>query len=327
VRDYDSYLNKISVKSVETVHVFENSYRSYRKFTDQDAWKLGEEDAIDLIQDWINWNHKNGMSAVTIRNYFSQLNQFFYFMRLKLTSQDIKQELNFPKKMHEERYAISMEEIQKILKASNYKMQGCILALLSSGMRDGELVQLRKKDLIMGERIIVKIPAKFAKFGIARTTFLSKEAESYLRLGKLDDDDLVWGSSKSTKYARDNLIQQFNRARNKAGLDQKYDSVNRQKITPHILRSFFITKGEKVESGFGHALSGHGKYMKIYERRTLEEMLEVYNELEPHVCAFDLTLKNREIKKLRDANRELGDIKQDVEWLMKQAKFSDIIKQ
>jgi len=116
VRDYNSYLIKISVKSIETVHVFQNAYSSYRKFTDQDAWKLGEEESIDLIQEWINWNHKNGMSAVTIRNYFSQLNQFFYYMGLKLTSQDIKQNLNFPKKLHEERYAISMEEIQKIQK-------------------------------------------------------------------------------------------------------------------------------------------------------------------------------------------------------------------
>jgi len=329
MRNYESYLNKISIKSDETVHVFNNAYRSYRKFTDQNSWQLGENDAIDLIQDWINWSHKKGISAVTIRNYFSQMNQYFYYMGLKLSSQDIKQNLIFPKKIHEQKHAISLEEIQKIIKASNYQMQASILGLLSSGMRDGEFVQIRKKDLTITDtgRIIVNIPARFAKFSIARTTMVSREAGSYLRLKELDDEDRVWGTGGTAKYARDNLIQQFGRATQKVGLDEKYESVNRHKITPHILRSFFITKGNKVEDGFGHALSGHGKYMKQYERYTLEEMVELYDELEPFICAFDLTLKNREIKKLRDANRELLEIKTDVDWLMRAMKFSAQIKQ
>ena len=53
---------------------------------------------------------------------------------------------------------------------------------LTAGMRIGELVQLRKKHLILDtERITVKIPTTIAKFDKARTTFFSKEAGVLLR--------------------------------------------------------------------------------------------------------------------------------------------------
>lgn len=156
-------------------------------------------------------------------------------------------------------------------------------------------------------------------------SILSKEATKFVNLSRLEDEDLVWGTNDNYKSSRMTLIQAFHRARKKAGLDQKYENVNRHLITPNTLRSFFITKGNKVEFGFGHALAGHDYYMKVYDRYTLDELIELYEELEPFVSSNDMALKDREIKKLRDANRALSDMKDNVDFLMKLARYREEI--
>ena len=45
----------------------------------------------------------------------------------------------------------------------------------------------------------------------------------------------------------------------KAGLDEKYDTVNRRKITLHSFRAYFFTKAARVhDENYAHKLTGHG---------------------------------------------------------------------
>ena len=317
IRDYNSYLENISTLSDSTQEGFINAYKNWIKFG-QEIFNVNEQDRYDIIQSWINKNHKAGLAPSSIRTTFSQLNGFFYYMGVRISPQDSKRNLRFPKGEKEERYALTMEEIKKILEASDYKLKGKILGLTSSGMRDGEFLSIRKKHLILKDgRILVKIPAKLTKTRVGRTAILSKEATKFVNLSRLDDEDLVWGTNNSARSSRGTFNQAFYRARKKAGLDQKYENVNRHLITPHTLRSFFISKGNKVEFGFGHALAGHDYYMKVYDRYTLNELIELYEELEPFVSSNNTALKDREIKKLREANRELSDMREDVDFLIK----------
>jgi len=77
--------------------------------------KETNEDAIwDTIQGWINWNVKEGNQSTSIRMWFSRLNKFLYYMGIKLDARDIKFNLDFPKKVKEEKYPLKLEEIQKI---------------------------------------------------------------------------------------------------------------------------------------------------------------------------------------------------------------------
>ena len=80
-----------------------------------------------------------------------------------------------------------------MLKACSAKREMLYLAQSSSGMRIGEMVQLRKKDIHTDTaRLMVKIPAAFTKTGVARTTFFSAEAAKLVapRLKKIGDLDL-----------------------------------------------------------------------------------------------------------------------------------------
>ena len=92
---------------------------------------------------------------------------------------------------------LELDTFQKILKACSAKREMLYLAQSSSGMRIGEMVQLRKKDIHTdAARLMVKIPAAFTKTGVARTTFFSAEAAKMVmpRLKKIDDGDLVFGT-------------------------------------------------------------------------------------------------------------------------------------
>ncbi len=76
-------------------------------------------------------------------------------------------------------YPVQQDEIEKILRMSSPKLQNIILSLASFGMRDGELMQIRKKDLELShERILIHLPVRITKRNRARTTILSKEAKS-----------------------------------------------------------------------------------------------------------------------------------------------------
>ena len=78
------------------------------------------------------------------------------------------------------------------------------------------------------------------------------------------------------------------------------------KITTHSFRAFFISQFEKTYSGFGHVLSGHGKYMKQYERFTIGEKIEKYIETEKYLLIYS---KHDESKK------ELRELKTKVSRL------------
>ena len=258
-----------------------------------------EEDSIlyDVLQKWIN-----SLTLADIKNRFSHLNGYLYYHGIKISPQDVRANLTFPKKKKREHYAVKREEILDIISPVPHKKKALYLALVSSGLRIGELLRIKKRDLDFSRsRIKITVPAEVAKNGISRPTWMSKEAERYNidKINEASDDDLIWGSSQ-VKHWVSNVIgqdQMFGIYTDNAKLGMKYTSGIR-KITLHSFRAYFITKGNKVDFGFGHALAGHDYYMKIYDRYDEDELFDMYLKLEPHLGIFDLTLKNNTITEL-----------------------------
>lgn len=127
------------------------------KHEDQQTY---EEALYGMLQDWINWNQRHGRGNYTIRVLFSNLRKYLLHLGIKTNEQDIKGYLTFGKRTREERYPLSQEEYRQIINgfARNPRLQALFLALGSSGMRIGEAVNLKKKDLdISKERIKVSI--------------------------------------------------------------------------------------------------------------------------------------------------------------------------
>ena len=190
----------------------------------------------EVYRTWINFMIES-VSIMTSKTYYYNLKTYMEYRKIS-TNEKIK----FPKCNKEVKYPLHMNEIQMILGESNYKRKGLYLALLSSGMRIGEAVQIRKKDIDFAlDRIKVNIAGKYTKTRQARTVFISKEAMNYTKFAGLRNDDLVWGGNQNRKRSVGNEIQYLKSVCKKVGLSEKYDSGT-GKITLHSFRAYFFTK-------------------------------------------------------------------------------------
>ncbi len=263
------------------------------------------DQALDVLQCWINWNiHKRDPSG--LRTYFNHINDYLYYRGVKLDRRDTKT-LKFPKKIKRRDYPLTLDEIQKIITPAKYNKKSMYLVLISSGMRINEVLRIQRKHIDLEcKRIKIIIPAEITKEKQERVTFLSKEASKYniRHIRSLEPDDLVWGQNKNWKNNVTTEGQNFSRLCDNVNLSMKYESGTR-KITLHSYRSFFITKGNKVDDlGFGHAIAGHGHYMKNYDRYTDEQLLELYLKLEPELFVFDSTIQKEENENLKEQLRK-----------------------
>jgi len=325
LRSKETYLEKIKMKSRSFVKSTTIAIETFELFLQEkhnisldgmikEILSLDEEKRIDntcdVCQTWVNNLHQNKKSPQTIRNYFSFLKLYLHYRKIRLTTEDIKQSIDFPVQIRDEKYPLTDNIIMDILGAASYAKKGLYLSLLSSGMRIGEAIQIRKKDLFVDlGHIMIRIPAKITKTKQGRTTYLSKEASKFIisKIKTMNDDDLVWGTSENTQSALSADEKAFRDYLKKIGFSEKYDS-GRLKISLHSFRSFFFTKATRChDENYAHKMTGHGGYLIQYDRLTDEEKLEMYIELEPDLLIYDQSKNEEKIYKLKEANTKLAD--------------------
>ena len=89
----------------------------------------------DYLQSRINAMQAKKMTPITIDTYFGHVKQYLHYRGIRLHPIDIRQCLNFPKKMVEELRPLELGTFQKTLKACSAKREMLYLAQSSSGMR------------------------------------------------------------------------------------------------------------------------------------------------------------------------------------------------
>lgn len=339
-RSLESYLEKITVMAKSTQDGFKKAYKNFNTFTKSqykgsDAEQIIQEllalkgekrelAAYNCLQTWINYNEKT-LSPSSIMGYFSNISKYHYYRGIKLTPQDIKENLTFPRKLQQDPHPLTLEEIRKIMSVTSYKRQSIYLAMTSSGMRIGEVIRIRKKDLdLTGDRVKVNIPAGITKTKRSRITFLSQEASKHLRLSELDDNDFVWGTSKKFDTNRALEEMMFRKYLYTVGLTEKDEETGLLKINLHSFRAYFFTRAAKIhDEGYAHAMTGHGAYLAVYNRLSDGDKLERYLELESELLVFDESRKNAEIHKLKKEKAELEIKNNEVRNLKEKAKNSE----
>ncbi len=330
-RTKETFMVKISSKDPLTQRGYKialNNFENYcmEKFGKTEAYlelKDSPDEAVyDFLQGWINWNSK--LAPRTVTNYFSRIKKYLHYRGIKLDMQDIKEELDFKRRVDEELYGLSISDIQAIFKELPYKNRVSFLCQLSGLMRIGEIVQLKKKHLILsGQNIIVKIPGNIAKFNKGRTTFLSKEASRLVRpiVRELDDNDLIFGTNKNPQISIINFEQTLRRNLIKIGLDMKYESTGRFMINTHGFRAYGITKISRHDPNFAKKLAGQKGYLLQYDRMTDDEKLELYQKYESDLLIDDSAKQRAKIESLEVEKNEIESLKIEMaemrEMLMK----------
>ena len=261
---------------------------------------------FSLLQDFINYLGVTGQDPTTIRGNFNLVKSYLNWYGFEIYNEFVKSRLKFPKKIEQESYALTIDDIKKILDHSNNR-KALYLFLSSSGMRIQETLKLRKRDLVLDtfDRIMVVIPGKYTKTKKPRRTFISKEASKYLMpiLNKIKDDSLIFAINEDSVKAKHSEEEYFSRVRERSGLIERYDN-GIHKITLHSFRSWFVTKCNRIDSDFGNALAGHNKYMKTYDRMTDSEKYELYLKAEKTLSIFERIDENQE-KRIQELEKRL----------------------
>jgi len=261
-----------------------------------------EDYMLEIFQDWVNiWVKKVGHSAM--RNYMSGVTSFLKYEKIRIDLKDVE----LPKKIQEERYAISDNEIRKILEVAPYDKRAYYLALISTGARPVEIVGLRKKDFeLVGEKWKAVIPAHLTKKGMTRTVFFSSEVTASITTlfnRCKTDDSMVFGTNTDPTTARENENSAFRYYCQKlvdngdSIFDERYESTRYRKINLYCFRARFFTRVLNVtNTDTAHSLIGHGAYLQQYQRRTEEEKKDLWDEIESSILVFENKKKHAKLE-------------------------------
>ena len=225
-----TFEEKISNRSKRTQQIFQTVQKSFNQFCVEfyDSRTSGEifeeleslndsekTDAIcDVLQNWIDWCYKKGILTSTLKVYFSKLKVIFHYEGFKLHPQDLKDNLVWQKKTREELHALQMTEIQQILSVAKPKKRAFYLALLSTGARPSELLQVKKQDFdLTNSRIKIKFHPESVKTRSGRSVYLTKEAGAHVIpiLKQKQDDALVFGKHSDSLISEKSESKTFSR--------------------------------------------------------------------------------------------------------------------
>ena len=266
-----------------------------------------KKEILAVLQTWVNWLTENGMRHSTIPIMFSHLRTILYYQGIQITNQERKMSIKYPKISNDEKHGLTRDEIKLILETAGRKKKALYLMMLSSGLRIGEAVQLKRSDLeLIDSNFMIRVRASTTKTQNGRTTFMNKEATRLVIpfWKMIDDDALIFASNKDPILAKSAEHVRFNDYRKKTGLTRKYDgpkdSINRFQISLHSFRAFFITKVSRHDPNLAKRLAGQKSYLDTYDRLESKEKLAIYKKIEPNLYIYEQKPEAEEITELRE---------------------------
>jgi len=303
-------LGKFSGKTMK--NVLEDSMKQK-----QDEPQKHSKNLFAILQNYINYLELQGTSPSTIREYFNLVKKYLNWFGFEVYAEAVKSRLNFPQKIEEEDYPLTIEDIKTVMNGASASRRVLYLFLSSSGMRIQETLKLRKSDLdFTHARVMVVIKGSYTKTKKPRKTFITKEAFWNLKpiLKNKKDDDLIFTDNQDSEKAKHIEQDYFHHLRTKIGLDDRYDN-GRHKITLHSFRSWFITKCNRLDADFGNALSGHGRYMSRYVRLTDSEKCNLFIKAESTISIYERVDEDQE-KRIETQSKKILELEDKVNTLV-----------
>ena len=322
----EEYLN--SKSAINTRKMAESSLTQFGRFTESEYHKTPEEIVSDLKNDdkalekiytvlnkWITWLGQDHPEIITYLGRYKNIKKTFkaihpntqkqYLNHIKgfledvggfdINSRRLRKRVRLPKAEEEEPEPLTKGELRILLDNCSNKKKTMLMVMKDSGMRIGEVLQLKKKDFDMTKTPVeIHIPAFATKTRKSRTTFVTRETRHILmrRLNEISQDDLVFGTNDDVRTSVNTQISEFDYMRNKICTTcprflEKYDSNGRYKISLHSLRSFTATQcAEAVDESFAHGIIGHKKYLGQYIRNQ-DKLAEKYLRAESNLMIYE----------------------------------------
>ncbi|MBM3910621.1 MAG: phage integrase family protein [Thaumarchaeota archaeon] len=270
-----------------------------------------------------------GYSNATIRQYVITAKEFLNDIGCKIYSEDIRRKFKLPRQITMHTEGLTKEIIAQILRLANYKLATVILIACSSGMRIGEIAQLKLSDVDFATNpTTIAIRAETTKTREARLTHISKEAtqalKDYLAKSKTaKNNDYIFLFNHETKLDLLNE-EEKTRRRVRATIHNFENQLNhviadipelnkraenmRFQVHFHAFRYFFKTQvTDAHESDFAEALMGHKSIKLLYYRQNAKKRLKTYLDVEHALTIAETEHIERNYSELQLDNQQLRE--------------------
>lgn len=334
----------VSSHSEFTVKSYNTSINKIRSFLDEryqyNEIQLAKEitnenlNVYEVLREFVVYIDKQGYKPRSIRAYLSGVKGYLRYLGVRINTDDFRQIVKTPKAMTNHEKALTKEILIRLLRICHQKLQTSILVIVSSGLRIGELVQLRLDDVdFTSTPTKIRVRAETTKTRQGRETFISVEATKALKdylvryfdwNEKGDNSHMhqkpIFGrTSKGDTY--DNQKISGNRWASELSLQQslrthvdKIPELNiknendRSLIHWHSFRKYFrTTVGNEVNRDFAEALMGHDFYMSTYYNLSEEKKRELYLKAEPELTISDYQEVAKSFAKLSEKHDYLSN--------------------
>ncbi len=294
--------------------------------------KSEELDMYQVIRNFVIYLDKKNIKPQGLRSYLSGLKGYLRHWGIRINSDDYKQMVKIPKVVRTREIPLTKEMVIRIMRNSPPKLQTVILLSCSSGLRIGEIVQLKLSDIEFdSEPVKINVRAEIAKGGSSRETYVTAETANALKdyLRKhfgWQEEQANWNLQETVIFGRLSQNNIDSVAKNPAQSSQQMlqaalrreiskipelsirNENGRRAIHFHAFRKYFRTiLGNVCGRDYAEALMGHGFYMDTYYQLPDEKKKQMYLDAEPHLTLSDFETVEKNIKKLSEKNTQLEE--------------------
>lgn len=241
----------------------------------------------------------------------------------------------------------SKKQFKKLLTHGSALERALILTLLSSGMRIGEVCQIKENDIDFKYKPTkIEISGEYTKTGNKRTTFVTDECSeaikewlkekpkwleqsvkklNFNRYTKNTSDDRVFPMHTQTARVKWNRL--LEKAKEEFNQKDKSTAKDRYKIHPHVTRKYYRTWMAKdigrdlTEYFLGHEQGLDAVYRRYGDDSNKRILGDEYLKGVKNVSVFekepDLTEVNKEIADLRKENEILKEQIAEIDRLLR----------
>lgn len=271
----ETYLKSLKAAnySKNTIHHYYHSFCLFAYVVQSQGKQLADVSTTEVNNIVLEISTANNYSSSATH---IMINAVLYYYRTVLKLSQYKTEIQRPQKEHTLPKVLSKEDIEKILNhCSNLKHKTILVMLYSAGLRAGEIVDLKIKDIDSKRKVIFIRKGKGFK---DRTVMLSDKLTELLRkyYKEYKPTTYLFEGQYGDQYSQSSMRKVLKEAAKKAGL--------KESPTLHWLRHSFAT--HLLEAGtdlrYIQQLLGHSssKTTEIYTYVSTKHISQIKSPLD-----------------------------------------------
>jgi integrase/recombinase XerD len=309
--------------------------------------KHGKQDPYSLLTDFAKYLSQQKISALTLKQRIVTVKNFLEYHDIDISPRRFKLKVKLPRIIRKNKEALSKEDIVEILNAaSDIRIKTYVLLLAATGMRAGEALSVRIKDLDLDSspaRLFVR--GQYTKTRTDRTIFLTDEAAHQLkswldykyrtrrvcykdqqdggrtiseyRSPTKNDTDLVFAVYQDIErpnylWLYGDLVKSFQMTLDRNGKGAREDgNERRRQITLHSFRRFVKTTiSDLGYADYSEYFIGHSG--STYWRKKDSEKAEIFRKIEPYLTFLNIHQLERQGADIQTKVEELEELNQSL---------------